>query len=419
MNTRSTDAQHTVVLTGATGFVGGQLLMALLNRDRRRIACLVRASDAVQAQQRGAARLRELCGQAPSPETVRRIDWIQSDMEQPLLGMRMSDWQALAARTQQIFHCAASVEFDLPLPIARRINVDGVRNMLALARAAGSDFDRLHHVSTAYVAGRTHKRVGPDHLPRDTARRFRNTYEQTKAEAERVLRTQADVAVTIYRPSIIAGHTQTGATSNWNVLYVPIRNIFDRRLPCVPHARNAVLDTVAIDYVVDGIVALSTVQKQRVQAFHLTADRLAFTVAHTVHMCHKVARERGLRIDTRLVGWMRWFVQLAVIYLMSWAPGWLGRYKKRGQIARRGLRALRPFLSYLSVRTEFDAVWEHGFLERCGIGMPPPDAYLDRVITYAVEQSFGRGPVTRVTPESNDVRLHVPASRPMSFTATS
>ena len=202
-----------IVLTGSTGFLGSHLLQRLLERDGRRIVCLVRAESADGARQRGVAAFEESNQRSLTPSEAQRIRWQRADLEEARCGMSTIRWQALADEVTEIFHCAASTRFDLPLDEAQRINVDGVIHLHALAAAAARHhaFGRFHHVSTAYASGRTSGLVGPDHLPTDRARNFRNTYERTKARAERFLRAQADVAVTIYRPSIVAGDSVSGS----------------------------------------------------------------------------------------------------------------------------------------------------------------------------------------------------------------
>ena len=133
-----------------------------------------------------------------------------------------------------VCHCAASITFDLPLEEAREINVEGTRAMLELARAAGAR--RFVHVSTAYVAG-TYSGGSPRTC---SGTEFRNTYEQTKCEAERVVGEVADMEVAIARPSIVMGESDTGWTPAFNVLYWPLRafarGLFEQ-VPALPEGR--------------------------------------------------------------------------------------------------------------------------------------------------------------------------------------
>ena len=112
----------------------------------------------------------------------------------------------------------------MPLEQAQRINVGGLLQVhtCSIVAAALGRFRRLHHVSTAYAAGRTTSDVrASEMLASDDERHFRNTYEGTKARAERFLRDCAEVPWTIYRPSIIVGDSRSGRTRSWNVCDAP------------------------------------------------------------------------------------------------------------------------------------------------------------------------------------------------------
>src|SRR4051812_34508347 len=178
-----------LLLTGATGFVGRELLRRLLERDDRNVHALVRADDDATAAQR-------------LPEHERLRVWA-ADLERPGLGLDAARADQLAERTSTVIHCAASVSFSLGLAESRRVNVGGTARVAELAErcAARGGLDRLSYVSTAYVAGAHRGDFGEDDL--DVGQTFRNPYERSKFEAERMLRDHfAHLPVQILRPSI-------------------------------------------------------------------------------------------------------------------------------------------------------------------------------------------------------------------------
>jgi long-chain acyl-CoA synthetase len=169
-----------------------------------------------------------------------------------------------------VCHCAASISFDLPLEEAREINVEGTRAMIELARGVGAR--RFVHVSTAYVAGTHSGEFREDMLGTE----FRNTYEQTKCEAEQLFADVSDMEVAIARPSIVMGESATGWTPAFNVLYWPLRafarGLFER-VPARPEGR---VDVVPVDYVADGILAL--IESDATGTFNLVSGAGAATV---------------------------------------------------------------------------------------------------------------------------------------------
>src|SRR5918992_1232316 len=163
-----------VLLTGDTGFVGKEILDRFLQRGRR-VYALVRAENDAAAAGRLArhARLTPVAG----------------DIERPGLGLARHRADALADEVTTVVHCAASVSFGLSLRDSRRVNVDGTRHVLELAERC-SGLERMSYVSTAYVAGEPRRLFQEDQL--DVGQSFRNPYERSKFEAERMVRRRAE-----------------------------------------------------------------------------------------------------------------------------------------------------------------------------------------------------------------------------------
>ena len=390
-----------VVLTGATGFLGKAVLAELLAIDHIEVIALVRATSRADAERRGAETLTAALDRAPTPADHRRVRWVRADITETRLGLSAAAWRDLATRTGDVIHCAASVKFDLPLREAERINVDGTANLLEVAAQAmwQGGFGCFHHVSTAYAGGTASGAIDADHLPSDRARNFRNNYERTKARAERLLRTQQEVPIAIYRPSIVGGRTDTGRTDNWNVLYAPMRMMASGRLPMVPGSDAAPLDTVGVDYVARGLVHLAGTDRRGTVGHHLTAGR-AFTVGQLVATTGRISRLfDATPSDVRLLGPGRWRLVTSAIRLAAVAPRPAGAVRRWGRLAERGLRAVSPYAPYTDVRCRFDNRRERAALEAVGIIMPDAASYLETIVTFAIGTDFGRAPIVdRSTP---------------------
>src|SRR3954447_13523899 len=121
-----------ILLTGATGFLGGEVLARLLEPEQRRpVYALVRAADQDAAQRRLGRVLDSLS--LDSEAVGDRAVAVAGDVTEPLLGLDTRRRAWLAERTGRIIHCAASVSFTLGLDESREINVSGTRRMLDLA----------------------------------------------------------------------------------------------------------------------------------------------------------------------------------------------------------------------------------------------------------------------------------------------
>ena len=208
------DHEPSTLITGATGFLGRNLLFRMLEREEEgRISLLVRGRGKSSPRDRLHRILNTRYGKEQAGAYKKRIDLILGDVTWKHFGMDDRTYSRLAGRVERVIHGAASVLFDLPLEMARNINVEGTRNLLDFAAEAHrmGTLRRMDYVGTAYVAGKRQGLVTEDEL--DEGQAFNNTYEQTKLEAERLVRERwGELPLAVYRPSIVVGESTTGRT---------------------------------------------------------------------------------------------------------------------------------------------------------------------------------------------------------------
>ncbi|HEV3001067.1 MAG TPA: SDR family oxidoreductase [Solirubrobacteraceae bacterium] len=317
----------TVLLTGATGFVGAEVLARLLARGEDVVA-LARRPDAAAALEAAGART------------------VLGDLRDAALELPRAD---------TVVHCAASVSFGLPLAQARRINVAGTRAVVAHAARTGA---RLVHVSTAFVAGR-HRGVFREG-DADCGQAFRNTYEQSKLEAETLVR-GSGVEHAVLRPSIVVGDSRTGRTTSFNVLYWPLRAFSRGLLPAVPARADGRVDVVPVDYVADAIV-------------HVAGDA---TVGGTLHL---VAGEEAATVDE----------------LVTLACDAFGRERPRivAPVESTGLAERSPeaaqYLPYFDMEVVFGDERARSVLRPAGLAPPPLRSYFPSLVAYAEATRWGK-----------------------------
>ena len=211
-----------ILLTGATGFVGIELLARYLQLTDRTIYALVRARSDEHAHERLRETLR--CAFGTAEPYLDRVRAIAGDITHEGLGLEPDVALRVAGDVSEIVHGAASVSFELSLPASREINVDGTRRMLAFAELCRLEggLRRFTYISTAYVAGTHRGTFREEDL--ELGQGFRNPYEQSKHEAELVVRDHAAcLPITVVRPSIVVGDRESGRTASFNVLYWPLR----------------------------------------------------------------------------------------------------------------------------------------------------------------------------------------------------
>jgi thioester reductase-like protein len=333
-----------VFLTGATGFVGREILSRFLARDDRPVFALVRADNDDDA-----------AGRLPAHE---RLTAVAGDIEQPGLGLAPGTRERLRREVTTVLHCAASVSFEMSLEESRSVNVEGTRRMVELARSCPR-LERFTYISTAYVAGEPGRLFREDELA--VGQQFRNPYERSKFEAELALRRDgAGLPLQILRPSIVVGDSATGRTSSFNVLYGPLKAYARGKVPAIPARRSAPVDIVPVDYVADRAHELATNGPNG--TFHLVAGRNATTVGRLLEMSsEELGRSEPAVLPPRVY--------------RRWVHPWLRR-------KYRGLRRMEVYFPYFSMRVRFDD-------RRLGPG-PKVESYFHRLVRYAQAAGWGR-----------------------------
>ncbi len=270
-------------MTGATGLLGMEVVSRLLKITDRKIYVLVRAKSEKEAENRLKAlwwddRLLTL-------SIGKRVRPVVGDITQPIV--KMPD-----ETITHVIHCAAETGLQKSREELWHINVDGTRRMVNLAES----LHRLQHftyVSTAYVAGTQHGHI-TEETPLPT--RFYSLYEQSKAEAERIVRASA-LPYTVCRPGMIVGNSQTGRTRNFNTVYYVLKLLLQGKLRVLPVSKKQRVNVVPVDEVAT-LVADITLNPSTVgRTFHLTAPTNNLPQVGELIQAVRTWAKENLRID--------------------------------------------------------------------------------------------------------------------------
>uniref|UniRef100_A0AAQ4QUR3 Fatty acyl-CoA reductase n=1 Tax=Gasterosteus aculeatus aculeatus TaxID=481459 RepID=A0AAQ4QUR3_GASAC len=279
-------AGKTVLITGATGFMGKVLLEKLLRScpGVKSVYVMVRS----KAGQSPEVRIADMVNcklferlQEEHPGFAEKIVAVSSDLTQPELDLSKEDQSILADNVNVVFHCAATIRFNEPLKDAMQLNVLATQKMVALARKM-KHLEVFLHVSTAYancdrelieetvypppvdyrrlidsldwmddelVSALTPKLIG----------KRPNTYTYTKAMAEYLVQQEAgDLKVAIVRPSIVGASWKEpfpGWIDNFNgpsgIFIAAGKGI----LRTMRASNDAVADLVPVDVVINATLA--------------------------------------------------------------------------------------------------------------------------------------------------------------------
>jgi nucleoside-diphosphate-sugar epimerase len=242
-----------VLVTGATGFLGRGIVAALRSHPRvERVYALVRTSSALRPSNLGAAR---------------RVGMIAGDLTDDDLGVTTAVREQLAREVTTVVHLAANTSFAQSLAEARTVNRDGTRRLLALT-AECPHVSRWVYVSTAFVAGERTGVVREADAAGTVG--WVNAYEQSKAEAEALVRaSRADWVIA--RPSTVVCDDLTGRITQVNAVHRALRLYFGGLAAMLPGTDASTLDVVTAAYVVRGVTGLALGHGAARAAYHLCA----------------------------------------------------------------------------------------------------------------------------------------------------
>jgi long-chain acyl-CoA synthetase len=353
-----------ILLSGATGFLGTQIARRLIRDSDCQLIALVRC-PAGEAK----AYLERAWWDWPELQAAigNRAEPLPGDVALGRLGLEEEAWLDLSSRSTHIIHSAADLRLDGPPEEMERTNVGGTAHLLELGLAAHRDhvLERFAYVSTAYVAGRRTGEVPEESLSDEAG--FANIYERTKYQAELLVREAGkEIPVSVFRPGMIIGDSQSGAITTFNTLYLPLRLYLSGRLGMIPARSNLPVNLVPVDYVTEAIVRLVFENEACGKTFHL------------------VAPPEALPRIGQLLRLVR-----------SWARAELGLRLPRPLFLPLPLRVLRSVARRLPVPTELLSYFrEKRRLLRCNtdrlLGPYTPEwrEFLPRVLRHAVDRGF-------------------------------
>jgi thioester reductase-like protein len=291
---------ESILLTGATGFVGAFLLAELLTQTSADIYCLVRAETEEIAHQR----LREnLDFYRLWQESYReRIKPVPGDLAQPRLGINEKIFEWLAQKVDLIWHCGAAVKWTYPYAALAPANVEGTIEILRLATLGKTK--PLHHVSTVGVfSSRAFDgQTITESTPLDTGGALYTGYAQTKWVSEALVREAAarGLPVNIYRINT-SGDSRTGIYNPHDYLPLLLKGCIE--LGSAPDDLDLIVQGAPVDFAAAAMVYLSFQPNRINQTYHIVNPE-----GMTWQQVVAVLRESGQLLHT--MSYQEWQAQV-------------------------------------------------------------------------------------------------------------
>lgn len=257
-----------ILLTGATGLIGGAVLHQSLSQgDDTQWVCLVRCASVEQGRQRVAGRLGRFTDPFTAQRLARKVEIVPGDFTRA-----DEDADPRLDGCTHILHLAADTSY-MGGERLHRVNHDGT---LALARRARAmpGLIRFLHIGTAMSCGADAPAL-VEETPSGPDARHLVPYTASKAAAEMSLAEHfPDLPIVVARPSIVVGHSTLGAAPSSSILWLIRAADRLRMLPCPIESR---CDIVPADWTARALLTLLLKPSLSHALYHVSAGTVSAT----------------------------------------------------------------------------------------------------------------------------------------------
>jgi thioester reductase-like protein len=275
-----------VLLTGASGFLGIHLLVEIQQQfPLAHVYCLVRTHAGLQ-------RLRQAAKRYHLHMDETRLQLLHGDLNQPRLGLDLTQWQDLEQKIDVIYHCGAWVNHLHHYTALREANVQSTRELLGLCCQGRAK--QMFYISTLSAALQEGNVVRENRLASSSP--LDNGYVQTKWVSEHLMMQAfaAGLQGAVYRMGNITGSTQYGCSNvETNHLLSLVKGCLQQGV--APNWRDFQLDISPVDTLAYLVVSASRNQHCLNRAFNLAHlmtiswDSLLMSIARKGHALRFVA----------------------------------------------------------------------------------------------------------------------------------
>jgi len=277
---------ESILLTGATGFVGRFLLAQLLRDTNATLYCLVRPGSARAALPRLNETLRKWG--LWRDEFEHRIVAIAGDLRLPGLGVSASTYRELCQRIDSIYHCATSMNHLETYSMAKAANVDAIGELLQLAthtKPKLTNYISTLSVFSEFTTG-TERAVDEATSIDEERHRSSHGYAASKWVGEKVFRMACErgIPCNVFRLGLIWADAREGRYDELQSGYRLLKSCLLAGLGIRDYRYD--FPPTPVDYTARAVVFLSSQYSQGGGIFHITAGSAA--VERVFERCNEI-----------------------------------------------------------------------------------------------------------------------------------
>lgn len=349
---------NTFLMTGYPGFLARNLVDQLLRDHGETIDHIYllalpdlrgQAAEAIQTYAHNH-------GRDPNMFTI-----VGGDITKPGLSLEADVDHMLKKSVTHVFHLAAIYDLAVPKDIAYDVNVNGTRQVNDWVQTL-TDLKRYIYFSSAYVSGKREGRIYEHELAE--GQNFRNHYEQTKYDAEVLVdQLKESIPLTIIRPGVVKGNSQTGQTIKFDGLYFMLNYLDNTRfLPMNTYFGEGKPEGnfVPSDYILQSTSYLALASVGEGKTYHLT-DPNPYTMRELQQMLSEYYLGRPPK---------------------GIVPVRLGKAMMKFKPVRKRLQVETEVLDYFLIDSSYDCSQAQADLEGSGISCPDLKDTLPSMISF-------------------------------------
>jgi nucleoside-diphosphate-sugar epimerase len=359
--------KHTILLTGATGMVGQALLLLLAHRsDVGAIFALHRGTE----DRPSSGKIVQVTGDVTTGAD---------------LGLSAEVGSTILDRVTTIIHAAADTRFSAPLHEARKVNLEGTRNVIAFAGRCPR-LNAILALSTVHVAGRRTGTIREDDLTHTAG--FVNSYEQSKYEAEILLHEHmGSLPISVLRLSTVLGDSTTGQIGKLAAIHHALRLCYNSLAPMIPGTPNSPVDLIALDFAAAAVEYFAIDGFEAGQTFHVCGGEDVLTVAELLQ------QTRGTFLRYR-PSWRKRAIEMpAIVDLVTFELFARSVEEVGDNLLRSSIALIQHFAPQLAYPKIFVDVAATDSLVKVGILKPRVSDFFPTAVRWLVETGWGEHPI--------------------------
>lgn len=260
----------TILLTGATGFIGVHCLKELLQTTSAELVCFVRANQGKAAEQRLYENWCWYFSKEAWQEYRNRIVILDSDLTKHNFGLVEEQYEGLKNVVDVIYHLAADTRLIGSTQDFYNTNISPLMRLLSFSKLGR--IKDLHYMSTLAICGVNKDEVKFRESSLNIGQEFQNGYEKTKYQAEEIINQHVldGYPAFIYRTGNVSGNSVSGkfqrnSTANRLIQFLNAST----KLGVLPLNIDEQVNLSPVDIVTFFVVKLSLDHNQKPGVFHV------------------------------------------------------------------------------------------------------------------------------------------------------